>query len=65
MPNAACRFMQAIYLEKIDGNVKIDEIVERLANIDREDESRLVFEDTKDHWRKQTIVSHFATYQGL
>lgn len=52
VPKAACRFMQAIYLEKIDGNVKITEMVERLANLDREEESRLVFEDTNEGWRE-------------
>jgi len=48
----ACRFIQSIYLEKIDGNVKIAEMVERLANLDREQESRLVFEDTSAGWRE-------------
>jgi len=52
VPKSACRFIQAIYLEKIDGNVKITEMVERLANLDREQESKLVFEDTDDGWRE-------------
>lgn len=52
VPKSASRFMQAIYLEKIDGNVKIAEMVERLANLDRQQEDRLVFEDTNEGWRE-------------
>ena len=52
VPKMACRFIQGIYLEKIDGNVKITEMVERLANLDREQEGRLVFEDTTEGWRE-------------
>lgn len=52
VPKSACRFMQAIYLEKLDGNVSITEMVERLANLDREQEDKLVFEDTDSGWRE-------------
>lgn len=52
VPKSACRFMQAIYLEKVDGNVRITEMIERLANLDREQESKLVFEDTDSGWRE-------------
>ena len=52
VPKSACRFMQAIYLEKVDGNVRITEMVERLANLDREQSERLVFEDTQTGWRE-------------
>ncbi|MFZ2736650.1 MAG: transcriptional regulator [Burkholderiaceae bacterium] len=52
VPKSACRFMQAIYLEKVDGNVRITEMVERLANLDREQGERLVFEDTLSGWRE-------------
>jgi putative transcriptional regulator len=52
VPKSACRFMQAIYLEKVDGNVKITALVERLANLDREQSERLVFEDTQTGWRE-------------
>ena len=44
--------MQAIYLEKIDGNVRITEMVERLASLDREQQERMVFEDTDAGWRE-------------
>lgn len=52
VPKSACRFMQAIYLEKIDGNVRITEMVERLASLDREQQERMVFEDTDAGWRE-------------
>lgn len=52
VPKSACRFMQAIYLEKIDGNVKITELIERLADLDREQDSRMIFEDTDHGWRE-------------
>ena len=52
VPKSACRIMQALYLEAIDGNVKIRELIERLANMDREAKDRLVFEDTEQGWRE-------------
>lgn len=52
VPKMACRFMQSIYLEKLDGNVRITEMVEHLANLDREEVERLVFEDTEWGWRE-------------
>ena len=48
----AARFMQSIYLEKLDGKVKITEMVERLASLDRENHSKVVFEDTHLGWRE-------------
>ncbi len=52
IPKSACRFMQAIYLEKVDGNVKVAELIERLADLDRESDDRMVFEDTQSGWKK-------------
>jgi DNA-binding transcriptional regulator YiaG len=52
VPKMAARFMQSIYLEKLDGNVKITEMVERLASLDREDHAKVVFEDTNFGWRE-------------
>lgn len=51
VPKMACRFMQTMYLEKVDGNVHIAETVERLANMDREEAENMVFEDTETGWR--------------
>ena len=52
VPKSACRFMQAIYLEKVDGNVQITALVSRLANLDREQAEKMVFEDTERGWRE-------------
>ena len=52
VPKSACRLMQALYLETIDGNVRIKELVERLANLDREHQERMVFEDVDGGWRE-------------
>lgn len=52
VPKMAARFIQSIYIEKIDGNVKIAEMVEKLANLDREAEGKVVFEDTDSGWRE-------------
>lgn len=48
----ADRMFRAIYLEKIDGNVKIAELIERLADLDRHEDERMVFKDTVDGWLK-------------
>lgn len=52
VPKSACRLMQALYLETVDGNVRIKELVERLANLDREHQDRMIFEDTETGWRE-------------
>ena len=52
VPKSASRLMQAIYLESIDGNVKLKELIERLAELDRAHQDRMVFEDTAQGWRE-------------
>ncbi len=52
VPKSASRIMQAIYLEMLDGNVKIKELVERLAGLDRVPQARMVFEDTRQGWKE-------------
>ncbi len=44
--------MQALYLEAIDGNVRIRQLIERLADLDREHQERMVFEDVDGDWRE-------------
>lgn len=51
VPRIADRFIRAIYLEKTAGNTSITEIIERLADADRQDETRLTFEETPGGWR--------------
>ncbi|MCL2829735.1 MAG: transcriptional regulator [Betaproteobacteria bacterium] len=52
IPDSATRLLQAIYLESIDGDIKFRKLVEELAELDRVQQERLVFEDTLDGWRK-------------
>ena len=47
----ADRFIRAFYLEKVSGNPSVLEIVERLADTDREEAPKLTFEETSDGWR--------------
>jgi len=51
VPKIADRFIRAIYLEKTAGNPSITEIVERLADADKTEETRLTFEETPAGWR--------------
>lgn len=51
VPKIADRFIRAIYLEKNAGSPSISEIVERLADADKTEETRLTFEETPAGWR--------------
>lgn len=46
------RIVRALYLEHLDGNVKIQAMIERLIELDSPDEETLIFEDTKSGWKK-------------
>lgn len=50
IPKTADRMLRAIYLETIDGNVKLKEMIERTANLDRRDDEKMVFHDTDAGW---------------
>ena len=52
IPKSACRWMQALYLESVNGNVRVKDLIEQLANLDREQHDKLVFEDTETGWRE-------------
>lgn len=52
IPKMACRMMQLLYLETVNGNVKIKELVERLADLDRQQQDKMIFEDTSKGWRE-------------
>lgn len=52
VPKSACRLMQMFYLETIDGNVRVKDLVERLASLDREHQDKMIFEDTDTGWRE-------------
>jgi putative transcriptional regulator len=44
--------MQALYLESVNGNVRVKDLIEQLANLDREQHDKMVFEDTEAGWRE-------------
>lgn len=50
IPKTADRMLRATYLETIDGNVKLEEMIERTANLDRRDNEKMVFHDTDAGW---------------
>ncbi|RKP59048.1 helix-turn-helix domain-containing protein [Pararobbsia silviterrae] len=50
IPKTADRMFRAIYLETIDGNVKLKELIERIADLDRRDDDKMIFEDTDAGW---------------
>lgn len=50
IPKTADRMFRAIYIEAIDGNVKLKELIERVADLDRKPEEKLVFQDTEQGW---------------
>jgi DNA-binding transcriptional regulator YiaG len=51
VPMIADRFIRAYYLEVERGNAQIRELVERLNDIDRREDTRLIFEETRQGWR--------------
>ncbi|MBN3756806.1 helix-turn-helix domain-containing protein [Paraburkholderia sp. Tr-20389] len=50
IPKTADRMFRAIYLETVDGNVKLKELIERIANRDRKVEEKMIFQDTDAGW---------------
>ena len=54
VPKSACRWMQALYLESVNGNVRVKDLIEQLANLDREQHDKMVFEDSEAGWREAT-----------
>jgi hypothetical protein len=40
----------AIYLETIDGNVKVKELIGRVLNLDRHIDEKMIFQDTEQGW---------------
>lgn len=51
MPKGYDRLVRLLYLEKIDGNVKVQEIINRLIELDFRQREKLVFSDTRTGWR--------------
>ncbi|OLL32835.1 transcriptional regulator [Burkholderia sp. SRS-W-2-2016] len=50
IPKTADRMFRALYLEAIDGNVRLKDMIERVANLDRKVDEKLVFQNTEAGW---------------
>ena len=53
IPKTADRMLRAIYLETIDGKVKLKELIERAADLDRKSDEKMIFQDTESGWLPQ------------
>jgi len=51
MPKGYDRLIRLLYLEKIDGNVKVQEIINRLIELDFHQSEKLILSDTRLGWR--------------
>ncbi|GAA4334918.1 helix-turn-helix transcriptional regulator [Pigmentiphaga soli] len=51
IPKSTERLLKLVYLDHLDGNVKVHEMISRLLDLDAKEASKFVFEDTKAGWR--------------
>lgn len=51
IPKGYDRLIRLLYLEKIDGNVKVQEIINRLIELDSHQSEKLILSDTRLGWR--------------
>jgi len=51
IPKGHDRLIRLLYIEKIDGNVKIQEMINKLIDLDRKENERLIFSDTTGGWK--------------
>jgi putative transcriptional regulator len=51
IPKGYDRLIRLLYLEKIDGNVKVQEIINRLIDLDFRLSEKLILSDTRSGWR--------------
>ena len=51
IPTGYDRLIRLLYLENIDGNIKVQEIIDRLIELDDRQNVRLVLSDTRTGWR--------------
>lgn len=51
MPKGYDRLIRLLYLEKIDGNVKVQEIIKQLIDLDFRQGEKLILSDTHSGWR--------------
>lgn len=51
IPKGFDRLIRLLYLEKIDGNVRVQEIINRLIDLDYQHSEKLILSDTRSGWR--------------
>lgn len=51
MPKVYDRLIRLLYLEKIDGNINVQAMIEKLIALDFQQDKKLVFSDTRMGWR--------------
>ncbi|HEY0297205.1 MAG TPA: helix-turn-helix domain-containing protein [Bordetella sp.] len=51
VPESESRLLKVLYLEKVDGNVSVNALLERIIDLDSREEDRLVFQDTECGWK--------------
>lgn len=51
MPKGYDRLVRVLYLECLNENVKLLQMIERLIDLDRKDPEKTVFEDTASGWK--------------
>ncbi|MDD2608829.1 MAG: transcriptional regulator [Giesbergeria sp.] len=51
IPKSADRIVRAIYLEHLDGNVHVTQMIQRLIELDEKPDEKLVFAETDQGWR--------------
>jgi putative transcriptional regulator len=52
MPKGLDRLVKLLYLEKLDGNVNVQNLINHLIELDDRHQENLVFEDTGSGWKK-------------
>lgn len=52
IPNGYDRLIRVLYLEKLDGNVKVQETIDKLIGLDLKEAEKMVFEDTDAGWKE-------------
>lgn len=51
VPKTADRFIRLIYLEKLQGNVKITELLNHISELDRKEYNKIIIEETATGWQ--------------
>ena len=50
MPRTAERMVCLLYLEHVDGNVKIRELIDNVKDVDEQPQTKLILEEVKGRW---------------